>query len=186
MTTISDTAEFVTATDLLNRADDGYRYELVGGQLVRDSPPGYDHATIVATLSFLLLTWSRRERTGTVSAGDPGFKLRSEPDTVRASDVAFVSSSRAPRGERPVGYWVGAPDVAVEIVSPNDRMVQVLDKVRDYLEAGAQQVWIIVPQARTLTIHRSIQDVTVLTAADTLIGDDPVEGLQLRVAEVFA
>lgn len=186
MTSINESAKLVSAADLLKRPDDGYRYELVRGQLVRDSPPGYEHGSIVANLSHLILTWVRRQQTGSVTAGDAGYRLYSDPDTVRAPDVAFVSRSRLHGSEVPRGYWEGAPDLAVEVVSPHDRMVDVLAKVRDYLESGVQQVWIVVPQSKTITVHRSIQDVSVLTEDDTLVGDGPIEGLEIEIAEIFA
>lgn len=181
-----DSPAATTAADLLKLPDDGYRYELLGGQLVRDSPTGFRHGTIASTLCRLLSNWASRERTGYVCAAETGFKLRSDPDTVRAPDVAFVAHARVPADGGPEGFYDGPPDLAVEVLSPGDRMVAVLEKVRDYLDAGVHQVWIVAPRANTVSVYRSPQDVRVLTEDDTLVGDGPVAGFRCSVHELFA
>ena len=183
MMSVSETARLVTATDLMDLPDDGYRYELARGSLVRDQAPGFEHSKIVMNLGYHLKAWSLQAKTGCVTA-EGGYKLQSDPDTVRAPDVAFVSHERVPAGRTP-GYLDGAPDLAVEVVSPHDRMGAVLEKVQDYFDAGVGQVWIVVPQNRTVMIHRSLQDVTVLNDADTLVGEGPVAGFALPVRDIF-
>lgn len=174
-----------TAAELKDLPDDGFRYELVRGFLVRDQPPGFDHGAILVNVAQALHAWARQENAGTVSGGDPGYKLQSGPDTVRAPDVSFVRRDRFD-GARPIGFFDGAPDLAVEVMSPNDRMGDVLDKVSDYFEAGAAQVWVVVPRNRTVMVHRSLQDVAVLNERDTLVGDGPMTGLQIPIVDIFA
>ena len=183
MTSTPETEKPVTATDLLEMPDDGYRYELVHGYLVRDQAPGFEHAAIAANTVFHLKVWARQTAAGCVT-GEGGYKLQSDPDTVRVPDVTFVSRERLASG-RPTGFVEGAPDLAVEIVSPNDRMSAVIDKVREYFDAGAAQVGVVVPTNRTVMIHRSPQDVSVLSDSDTLVGEGPVAGLELSVADIF-
>ncbi len=182
MTSIEET-KLVTATDLMELPDDGYRYELSRGCLVRDQASGFEHSRIVMRLGYCLETWSRKAGTGYVTP-EGGYKLQKDPDTVRVPDLAFVSHERLVNG-RPTGFVEGAPDLAVEVVSPNDRWSAVIDEVSDYFNAGVVQVWVVVPTNRTVMIHRSPQDVTVLNEADILIGDGPLAGLELPVADIF-
>lgn len=186
MATASSRAAPATADALLHLPDDGYRYELVGGNLVRDSPAGGEHGLIALRLGHLLWNWAHERRAGVVLAAETGFKLRSNPDTVRAPDVAFVSNERIPTEGVPRGFWEGAPDLAVEVLSPDDRMVDVLVKVRDYLDAGVLQVWIVAPQSETVTVYRSLRDVRVLCEDDVLAGADPVEGFGCSLRELFS
>ena len=183
MSYVTASDHLVTATDLAILPEDGHRYELVRGCLVRDQAPGFEHSTIVANLCYHLKAWSLQSKTGVVGS-DGGFKLQSDPDTVRAPDVAFISHERLP--VKPTGFMDGAPDLAVEVVSPNDRMGDVLDKVRDYFDAGVWQVWVVVPTNRTVMIHRSLQDATVLNENDIIAGDGILSGLELPVADIFA
>lgn len=182
MSSVSETAQLVTATDFADLPDDGYRYELAKGCLIRDQVPGFEHWRIVMRLGYELESWSRQTGTGYVTP-EGGYKIGSNPDTVRVPDVAFISHGRVVG--TPSGFVEGASDLAIEVVSPHDRMGDVLDKVREYFEAGVVQVWIVIPQNRTVMIHRLIQDVTVLNDSDTLIGDGPVAGLEVAVTDLF-
>lgn len=186
MATASKSTEPTTADSLLRMPDDGYRYELVGGELVRDSPAGGEHGLIAHRLGRLLGNWAQEQRAGVVLAAETGFKLRTDPDTVRAPDVSFVANERIPAEGVPRGFWEGAPDLAVEVLSPDDRMVDVLAKVRDYLDAGVRQVWIVAPQSETVTIYRSFREVRVLAEDDDLAGADPVDGFRCSLRELFA
>lgn len=186
MDTLPKSAAPTTAETLSHLPEDGYRYELVRGELVRDSPAGSRHGAIAHHLGRLLGIWAQQEQSGVVFAAETGYKLRTDPDTVRAPDVSFVSRDRIPADGLPDGFWEGPPDLAVEVLSPDDRMVDVLDKVRDYLEAGVGQVWIVAPRSNTVAVYKSLQEVRVLTEADDLVGEDPVRGFHCRLREVFA
>ena len=174
MDTLRKSAAPTTAETLSHLPEDGYRYELVRGELVRDSPAGSRHGAITHHLGRLLGIWAQQEQSGVVFAAETGYKLRTDPDTVRAPDVSSIARDRIPADGLPDGYWEGPPDLAVEVLSPDDRMVDVLDKVRDYLEAGVRQVWIVAPRSNTVAVYRSLQDVRVLTEADDLVGEDPL------------
>ena len=118
-------------------------------------------------------------------AAETGFKLRSSPDTVRAPDIAFVVTARIPADGGPDGFYDGPPDLAVEVLSPDDRMVDVLDKVRDYLDAGTLQVWIVAPKSNTISVYKSLGEVFVLTEKDTLVGTGPLDGFECSIAELL-
>src|SRR5436309_542072 len=109
----------VTADDLLRMPDDGFRYELVQGEVRRMSPAGFHHGRLIMNIATPLDQHVRSQKLGTVCAAETGFLLTTDPDTVRAADVAFVRQERIDHVSEPEGYWPGAPDLAVEVVSPN-------------------------------------------------------------------
>ena len=99
-----------------------------------------------------------------------GFRLASDPDTVRAPDAAFVCQARLDAVGAVAGYWPGAPDLVVEVVSPGDRYGEVAEKVADWLAAGTQMVVVVEPQQRTVAVHRTADAVDVLREGDVLEG----------------
>jgi len=133
---MATTAEITTAEQLFEAPDLG-PCELVRGELIMVSPPGYVHGSIEARLARALGNFVEANGLGDVLAGEPGFIIARDPDTVRAPDVAFVRAERIPAGER-TRFFEGAPDLAVEVLSPNDRASEVNAKVQDWLDAGCQ------------------------------------------------
>lgn len=183
---MTTTAQQMTAEELLHNPDDGFRYELVRGDLKKMTPAGNAHGKIALRFGWRLAQHVETHALGVAYAAETGFLLSSDPDTVRAPDVAFVSQQRLDQ-EGPVqGYWPGAPDLAIEVISPHDNYTEVEEKVSDYLAAGARMVVVVNPRQRTLTVHRSLRDIRVLQEGDTLDAGDVVAGWQLAVAELFA
>ena len=176
----------ITAEELLRMPDDGYRYELVRGELVKMPPTGEEHGYLAMELGSRLADYVRTHRLGRVYAAETGFRLASNPDTVRAPDISFVSQQRI--GDvRPIrGYRAGAPDLAVEVISPSDTYTEVEDKVHDWLDAGTLMVIVVNPRRQTVTVYRSLTDIVILTKDDQLDGKDVVPGWTLRVEELFA
>ena len=121
---------------------------------------------------------------GKVYAAETGFKLASDPDTVRAPDVAFVSRKRIDEVGDVEGYWPGA-DFVVEVLSPNDIYTEVEDKVTDWLDAGTRMVVVVNPHKRTVTVYRSLTDITILTENDRLDGRDVVSDWTVPVQALF-
>jgi Uma2 family endonuclease len=105
---------------------------------------------------------------------------------VRIPDVSFIALARLPHGRVPEGYIDGAPDLAVEIVSPSDRAEDVYGKVREYLEAGTRLVWVVWPRYRAITAYTQDGQIRELRAGDELGGDDVLPGFRVPVAEIFA
>lgn len=176
----------VTAARLVEQQGDGYRCELILGEVVKMSPTSGKHGVIALRIGRLLGNWADQQGIGLVFAAETGFKLATNPDTVRAADVALVLNERVPATGVPDSFWEGAPDLAVEVLSPNDSASDVLDKVRDYLAAGADQVWVADPKSSAVSVYRSLQDVQTLTARETLVGTGAVEGFRCGVGEFFA
>jgi len=174
-----------TADQLLEMPNDGKRYELVAGDLRVMSPSGWNHGRIAGKLHTLLGRYVLDNRLGEVFTAETGFLIAREPDTVRAPDIAFIANENLPPEDPSEAFWPGGPDLAVEVLSPNDRMGEVDEKIQAWLAAGARLVWVVDPQLRTVTSYRSTADVTSHTVADQLSGGDVVQGFRCGVAEIF-
>ena len=183
---MSTSAALMTAEELLRLPRGQFRYELINGELKRMSPTGHEHGRITLRLTVPLAQHVKANRLGEVYAAETGFRLRTHPDTVRSPDIAFICQQRVDKVGASPGYWPGAPDLAVEVLSPDERTPQVTSKVSEWLTAGATQVWFVSPKLRTITVHRSLTDVTVLSEKDTLEGEDLLPNFRLAVAEVFS
>jgi Uma2 family endonuclease len=183
---MATTRKLVTAEDLLRMPDDGFRYELVQGELRKMAPAGKRHGVLAIRITWPLAQYVEAHELGEVCAAETGFQLASNPDTVRAPDVAFISRQRLEEVGEVEGYWPGAPDLAVEVISPNDTYTEVQDKILTWLEAGTRMVIILNPRRRTVTVYRSCTDITVLTEENVLDGQDVVPGWRLPIKELFA
>ncbi|MHC4956207.1 MAG: Uma2 family endonuclease [Planctomycetota bacterium] len=174
----------ITTADQLLRAGDIGRCELIRGKLRMMNAAGGEHGRITAHLTILLGNHIVRNRLGTSYAAETGFILGRDPDTVRAPDFAFIAAARAATPER--GFIPGAPDLAVEVLSPDDRPGYVREKVAEWLEAGTTSVWVVDPRGRTITIHESRAAPSTFGESDTLRAGELLPGFELEVGAVFA
>jgi Uma2 family endonuclease len=149
------------------------------------SPSGSEHGAIVINITVLLGQYVKANRLGVCFGAETGFKIGSDPDTVRAPDLAFVRSDRIPERGIPKKFWQGAPDLAVEVLSPGDTFSEVEEKIEQWLDAGARAVWIINPRRRGVSVYRPMTDVTHLTEGDELDGGEVVPGFRCKVSEIF-
>jgi Uma2 family endonuclease len=179
-------APVMTAQELVRLPDDGQRYELIKGELTVMTPASARHGRIANTIAFLLTLHVRQHSLGVVYAAETGFKLQENPDTVRAADAAFVAQGRIPTAGEPQGYWDIAPDLVVEVVSPSDSAPAIQSKVMDWLTAGSRVVWVIYPDTQTVIEYRSLEQIQVLTAEQTLAGGDVLPEFSCAVNEIFA
>jgi len=177
------TVQPITAEELLTARRDKL-CELVRGELVMTTPAGFRRGRIACTVAGLLRAFVVSHDLGVVTGAETGFHIASDPDTVRAPDVAFVSHRRMPERE-PIGFFPGAPDLAVEVVSPNDTASAVLAKAQDWLDAGCGAVWVVDPQTGTVTVYQSPKQVQLLNPTDELDGGDVVPGFRIRVDSLF-
>lgn len=178
--------KLMTADELLQMPDDGFRHELVKGELKRMPPTGDEHGRVTMELASPLYQYVKLNNLGRVYAAETGFKLESNPDTVRAPDIAFVSMERIQAAGSIEGYRSGAPDLAVEVISPGNTKREMTEKVKEYFASNARLVWIVSPKLKTVTVYRSLTDIVTLTEKDTLDGGEVVPGFQIPVAEIFA
>lgn len=177
----------LTAEDLLQMPRDDWRYELVEGVLYRMPPPGFEHGSLAGQLNGLLFAHVSQHKLGRVLAAETGFQISSDPDTVRAPDVAFVSNERLQQVEFDRSkYFPGAPDFLVEVLSPADSYSDVEKKVAQWLAAGARLVVLADPAKQLLFAHRPGKPVQILSREDTLDASDVVFGWKVQVIDVFA
>lgn len=173
------------AEDLLCYPDEGMRHELVRGELRTMSPADANHGYLAMRIAASLYGYVAEHRLGQVFAAETGFNLTSNPDTVRAPDVAFINRTRLEQTNIPTGYWPGAPDLVVEVISPSDTYADVEDKVYDWLEAGTLLVIVVNPRKQAVKVYRSAQQVRLLAGNEVLDGADVVPGWALPVSEIF-
>ncbi len=178
-------AKPITAEEFLLMPDDGKRHELVEGELTElTPPPGWVHGKTQLNTGIVLREFVRPRRLGDVVT-ETGFVISTDPDTVRAPDVAFVSAGRLPKGEPPTGYLRLVPDIAVEVVSPSDTASEIRSRARMWLEAGCRLVWVVYPASRSVTVYRSMSDAVTLEADDVLDGAPVLDGFGVSVSDLF-
>ena len=175
----------MTADELLVMPHDDYRYELVQGKLRQMEFADRQHGRIAAQIGGCLGAFVANNSLGETYAAGTGFIIDTAPDTVRAPDVSFVSRERAEAAAEERGFFPGAPDLAVEVISPNDRDIEIKEKVSDWLRAGTQMVVVIDPHQRTATVYRSFDEICVLTERDVIDGGDVVPGWEVPLGDVF-
>ena len=175
----------ITAEQFVQMHFPDVRTELVDGEVVQMSPPGSDHADFAACILYELRHFAKARGLGRIYS-EMGFVLRRNPDLVRAPDVAFISQQRWQAHGRTRKFWEGPPDLAVEVLSPDDRISEVLRKVGEYLEAGTRMVWVVDPENRTVSAYRSLHQVRIYSHEEELSGEDVLPGFTLKVAEIFA
>jgi Uma2 family endonuclease len=159
-------------------------WELVEGQVVLVSPAGARHGRVVARVTRALGDFVDARRLGVVLAGDVGFVLRRDPDTVRAPDVAFLAAARL-AGPLPAEFVNGPPDLAIEVLSPSDRWSAVDKKAAEFLDAGATAVWAIDPGEQTAkTYSRSGSHVLIPT--DALACPELLQDFVLLLPELWS
>ena len=171
-------AESITLEEFLT--NDYESYEYVKGELVPMSTPTMVHGEISANIVILLGNYVRQNRLGRIYTAETTFQIGKSG---RKPDVAFVSLERLPENRNQASPI--PPDLAIEVVSPSDKVYDVKEKALEYLDAGTRMVWVIEPIAKTVTVYRSPNNIRILTVNDTLTGEDVIEGFQCAVAEIF-
>ena len=189
---MATTQRLMTAEELWQLPRDGRRHRLIAGELRTMSPASDDHGRYAMHLSIPLGYYVYLHRLGEVYAAETGFQLAHDPDTIQGPDLAFVRRERVrPFGPKKPAYFEGPPDLAVEVVSPNDTYTEVAETVQTWLDHGTRVVLVIDPRRRTVTLHHLAEEpgrtvVQTLGQADSLAIDDLFPGWSLPVAALFA
>jgi Uma2 family endonuclease len=183
---MTETGLEMTAEELLCLPDRGMRYELIAGELHEMPPGGGEHGFVSLESGFYLRLFLREhpEVGGAVFAAETGFRLARNPDTVRAPDAAYVSVEWLAQA-RVRGYPELAPDLVVEVVSPNDRASEIQTKVEEWLRAGSRLVWVLYPATRTATTYQADGTARLLQADDTVHGEPVLPGFACRLGDLF-
>ena len=163
----------------------GYRYELIRGELTKTMSAGFAHGAQAVNMIVNLGAHVARHDLGRVVTAETTFLLETDPDHARIPDVGFVRQDRIGSLDEMTGAFHGAPDLAVEVISPTDRLTRVMDKTQDWLEHGTRMVIAVNPRNRTVQVYTS-DGVIELTEADTLDGGDVVPGWTMPVADIFS
>lgn len=174
----------MTAEELARLSIPDKSVELVRGQLVVREPPGTRQGDLAGRLYLRVATFVEAHALGVAYPQDTGFRIRTDPDTVRAPDVAFVARERV-HLVPPTGYAPLAPDLVAEILSPDDRPGEVLAKVADWLEAGTRLVWVVDPRRSEAHVHRLDGSLSVVGVDDALDGEQVLPGFSCRLREVL-
>lgn len=185
---IAPHAGVMTEEDLLALPEDGWQYELIEGRLVRMPPSGVRASEIAGILLAAILAFVRPRRLGAVTGPDGGYRLGLSTDL--APDVGFIRADRLPPRDSPAYDKLasGAPDLAVEVASPNQSRRAMGHKAQRYLAAGTQLVWIVWPKRRQIDVWGpgDMQPSATLGSDDTLNGDGVLPGFSYPVVDVFA
>ena len=184
--TLSAPRPRMTAEELFDLPDDGGRFELIEGELAHMTPTGGAHGALAARMVRLLDEYVEAQDLGVCCGAETGFILQRAPDTVRAPDAAVVLKSRIPDTGIPSSYWPFAPDLAVEVVSPSDRLAEVHVKIAEYFAAGTRLVWLVEPETRMVHVYRSLKVVEVVGTEQELEGGDVLPGFRCEVRRLFA
>jgi len=164
---------------------DGNRYELIEGVLRMMSPAGSEHGKVAARILTRLYNHLEPLDIGEVFAAETGFRIASDPDTVRAPDAAFVSHERLASVEPTRAYLPLAPDLVVEVVSPNDSFSEVEAKSKQWLDAGCRLVLVADPENETLLVYQNGQQRVILKAGEVFDSGDVCQNWTLDVNDVF-
>lgn len=156
--------------------------ELVRGRLVRQAHPGYPHARLQTWLGYLLTEQIESHGWPVECGGTAGCLVEEGPDTVRGADLVVVRTARA-MGR--ANFVAGGPELAIEILSPSNRRGNIQRKIREYLAAGSERVWVLDPKRRTVTVHRAGAPPVALKGADRLDAGTLMPDLTITVEQVF-
>lgn len=165
----------------------GGRYELVDGEVVELSPVNDEHSGIAINIGTAFNNYSRRQGFGQAGV-EAGYIVLSGPDTVRGPDVSFrlVPRNRKRQSE---GFLSGSPDIAVEVVSPSNTAAEMQRKIREYLAAGSQRVWVVYlatpAVSRRVVIHHPDGSTSTYTGDDVITDEELLPGFSLPLAEIF-
>jgi Uma2 family endonuclease len=169
---------------VLRPENQGRHFELVRGEVVEMSRPGELHGVVCGNVAWVLGNYVRQRGRGRVLPNDSGVILERDPDTVRGPDVAFFDDVR-PYDQLNPKWCEGAPVLAVEVLSPNDRIGKVTQRINEFLRAGTRLVWLLDPDARDVTVYRPGQNPQVFETNQELTGEDVLPDFRCLVADFF-
>jgi Uma2 family endonuclease len=171
-----------TDEELMALPDDGRKHELVEGELIM-SPTGFQHGYISLRLAAAMMDFALKRRLGIVVDSSTGFRLAS--GNCRSPDISFVGKERLGTGEITKKFFEGAPDLAVEVLSPEDAPEAVTAKLKEYFENGTRLAWVISPEERTVFLHRDREPAKTLKEGGTLNGEEVLPGFSFPVLDLF-
>lgn len=173
----------ITMDEFARLPRDGARHEISEGELITMPPPKSLHDRVVSALSELLAVHLRRHSVYRAFPG-AGYILSRDPLTIRQPDVSLLSKQRVEATD-PDDYFEGAPEIAIEVVSPSDPAQDLEIKIEQYFRAGAQQVWVVYPKTQRVHVHYADRRSLILSGDETLAGGDLLPGFSIKTADLF-
>ena len=184
---MSTQTRLLTADEFFEWPDEpGMRQELIRGEVITMSLAGGEHGAIAMEIGRLVANHVKTFKLGSAYAAETGFIIERDPDTVRAPDAAFVRTERLAAITNPKKNIPFGPDLVVEVLSPNDRAHEVVEKVQMWLNAGSLLVWVVDPGSRTVTVYRPGVEPVTLGEYHQIDGGDVLPGFRCLVADFFA
>jgi len=182
---VADPPKLLTAEEFAGMTELGPHTELVKGEVFDVPPPSLIHSVVCQNIGFELSSYVRSRGLGRVASNDSGVVTERDPDTVRGADVAFFSYERVPKGPMPRGYPDVAPELVFEVLSPDDRWVNISAKITEYLVAGVKLVYVVDPERRQAMLSRPEVSPTMFTDADDLLFPDLFPDFRLRLGPLL-
>ncbi len=176
----------VTVEEFYELAFEGFRGELVRGELKETMPTSILHGIIAGRIAIILGIFVLQNKLGEVLTAETGFRLFVDEKTVRVPDVSFLSNEKLAEIKNVNKFYDGTPDLAVEVISPSETYNDVQGKLEDYLSAGVKMVWIIRPENKTVTTYRTLSDFKILREDDELTGEDFLPNFKCNLTDIFA
>ncbi len=176
--------KLVVSDDLLKISSNG-RYELIEGVIYEMSPTGEKHGLIAWKIMYKIGHFVEKNKLGIITSSETGYKLSSNPDTVRAPDAAFKSNEKLAGESVADGYSTVMPDLVIEVNSPSDSYTKIAGKVQDWIGAGVKLVWVIEPSDKTVAVYDEGGKCTILNEHDELDGKDILPGFKCQVRDIF-
>ena len=183
-TTVAPTTKLISGGELLAMGDIG-PCELIDGRIVMGEPTGFTHSRLEVKLGKRLDDFVTARQLGWVGVGEAGIYTSRNPDRVRGADVVFISRKQSPH-EPPEKFLEVAPELVVEVMSPDDTWSEVRDKIAEYFAIGVLWAWVVAPKERAVIAHYPNGDTRKFVESETLRGEGVLTGFSLPVAELFA
>ncbi len=178
------TEKQVTPDDLIKLSQDG-RYELIEGVIYKMAPAGEEHGFVALNIGTIINNFVRKKRLGITTGAETGYKLASDPDTVKSPDVAFKSNNRLAEKGLSKGYSTVMPELVIEVNSPFDSYTKILKKIQDWLKARVLEVWVVEPEDSSIVIYDSSGNHKILEKKDEIEGGEILPGFKCKVSEFF-
>jgi Uma2 family endonuclease len=171
-----------TDEEIMSLPDSGYSYELVNGELAMSPKNNPRHGRTCIKISTRMETFAEKHNLGWVFDSNTGFWMVNR--NLRAPDVSFITTARLPQ-EHEQGFFEGAPDLIVEVLSPTNRRGEMDERLRDFFESGTKLAWIINTDQQFAEVCHSLTDRKIVGSGGVLDGEDLLPGFKLPLAELF-
>ena len=168
-----------------SRMDVPDHYELVRGRILPIPPPSHGHGRVEFNIAGPVYVFLQSNRLGTMAIGESGLYTGRNPDTVRGTDLTYVSNERLALRDRSLAYLDVAPDWITEVLSPSNTEAYIQEKLSEYFNIQVRMVWLVDLEARCVQVYRSLTEVRTFLEKDIITGEDVLPGFSMPVVKIF-